>query len=40
LQQIAVAATDVEHFRITLDHLRHQEMIAAIMPGVLRRHAG
>src|SRR6266478_6507967 len=40
LQQIAVAAADVEHLRAALDHFCHQEMIAAIMPGVLRPDAG
>src|ERR1019366_8147421 len=40
LQEIALAAADVEHLGAALDHLGYQEMIAAIMPGVLRRHAG
>src|SRR5437899_1880495 len=40
LQQITVAAADVEHLRAALDHLCHQEMIAAMMPGVLRPDAG
>ena len=39
LQQVAVAAADVEHPGAALHHLRQQQMIAAIMPGVRRHHA-
>ena len=37
LQQVAVAAADVEHFRAALDHLGDQQMIAAIILGAMRR---
>ena len=38
LQQIAIATADVEHFRAALDHLRHQQMVAAIIFVVRRRN--
>ena len=39
LQEVAVAAADVEHLRAALDHFRDQQMIAAILSGVRRDRA-
>ena len=39
LQQLAVAAADVEHLRAVRDHFRDQQMVAAIFPGAIRSDA-
>src|SRR5882724_3548457 len=39
LQQIAIAAADVEHLRAAFDHLGHQQMVSPVLSGVPRADA-